>query len=79
MSEQSASIRLSKEHKGRPRRTPVWIGRYRVVGKDSARVLGKAWTKRSRAPHGYLTRAQAEDALRELLISEGAVVKAAQG
>lgn len=79
MSEQSASIRLSKEHKGRPRRTPVWIGRYRVVGKDSARVLGKAWIKRSRAPQGYLTRPQAEDALRELLVSEGAVVKAAQG
>ncbi len=79
MSDQSASIRLSREHKGRLRRAPVWIGRYRLVGKDSARVLGKAWTKRSRAPQGYLTRAQAEDALRELLISEGAVVKATQG
>jgi integrase len=79
VSEQSASIRLSKEHKGRPRRAPVWIGRYRVVGKDSARVLGKAWTKRSRAPEGYLSRAQAEAALRELLIAEGASVRAAQG
>src|ERR1035441_10990809 len=45
MGDLSAPIRLSKEHKGRPRREPVWIGRYRIVGKDSARVLGKAWTK----------------------------------
>jgi prevent-host-death family protein len=52
----SASIRLSTEHKGRKRREPVWIGRYRVAGKDSAKVLGKAWTKRSRPPAGYLTR-----------------------
>jgi integrase len=35
----SASIRLSTEHKGRNRREPVWIGRYRVAGKDSANVL----------------------------------------
>jgi hypothetical protein len=42
MAEQSASIRLSAEHKGRKRREPVWIGRYRIVGKDSAKVLGKA-------------------------------------
>jgi prevent-host-death family protein len=34
----------------------VWIGRYRVAGKDSAKVIGKAWTKRSRSPAGYLTR-----------------------
>jgi len=25
---------------------------YRIVGKDSARALGKAWTKRSHAPDG---------------------------
>jgi integrase len=77
--EQSGSVRLSKEHKGRARRAPVWIGRYRIVGKDSARVLGKAWTKRSRAPEGYLTRAEAEEALRALLVYEGAAVTAAQG
>jgi hypothetical protein len=77
--EQSGSVRLSKEHKGRARRAPVWIGRYRIVGKDSARVLGKARTKRSRAPEGYLTRAEAEEALRALLVSEGAAVTAAQG
>jgi hypothetical protein len=29
MTEQSASIRLSTEHKGRARREAVWIGRYR--------------------------------------------------
>ena len=79
MSEQSASIRLSSEHKGRKRREPVWIGRYRIVGKDSAKVLGKAWTKRSRPPAGYLTRGQAEEALRQLLVVEGAAVKASSG
>ena len=63
MADQSASIRLSTEHKGRKRRAPVWIGRYRIVGKDSAKALGKAWTKRSRAPEGYLTRSQAESAV----------------
>ncbi len=50
MSDQSASIRLSTEHTGRRRREPVWIGRYRVVCKDSANVLAKASVKRSRAP-----------------------------
>ncbi len=79
MAEQSASIRLSGEHKSRKRREPVWIGRYRIVGKDLARVLGKAWTKRSRAPDGYLTRSQAEEALRRLLASEAATVKASEG
>ncbi len=79
MGDLSASVRLSKEHKGRPRREPVWIGRYRIVGKDSARVLGKAWTKRSHAPEGYLTRAGAEEALRQLLVVENAYVKASQG
>jgi integrase len=79
VSDQSASIRLSTEHKGRRRRQPVWIGRYRIVGKDSAKVLGRAWTKRSRAPDGYLTRSQAEASLRQLLAAEGAVVRAARG
>ncbi len=69
MAEQSASIRLSGEHKGRKRREPVWIGRYRIVGKDSAKVLGKAWTKRSRAPDGRMTRSQAEEASRRLLLT----------
>jgi hypothetical protein len=67
------------EHTGRRRREPVWIGRYRIVGKDSAKVLGRAWTKRSQAPDGYLTRSQAEAALRQLLAAEGAAVKAAHG
>jgi integrase len=79
VSDQSASIRLSTEHKGRRRREPVWIGRYRIVGKDSAKVLGRAWTKRSQAPDGYLTRSQAEASLRQLLAAEGAVVRAARG
>jgi integrase len=75
----SASIRLSTEHKGRKRREPVWIGRYRVAGKDSAKVLGKAWTKRSRPPAGYLTRSAAEDALKHFLETEGASVAAGRG
>ena len=79
MQPESASIRLSTEHKGRKRRDPVWIARYRVNGKDSAKVLGKAWTKRSRPPHGYLSRSGAEDALRRFLAGEGARVVAAGG
>ena len=79
MSNQNASIRLSTEHKGRRRREPVWIGRYRIVGRDSAKVLGRAWTKRSQAPDGYLTHSQAEAALRPLLAAEGAAVRAARG
>lgn len=76
---ESASVRLSTEHKGRERREPVWIGRYRIAGKDSAKVLGKAWIKRSRPPAGYLTRAAAEDALRRFLSAEGAKLVAAGG
>jgi integrase len=75
----SASIRLSTEHKGRKRREAVWIGRYRVAGKDSAKVIGKAWTKRSRPPAGYLTRSAAEDALKHFLETEGASVAAGRG
>jgi len=42
----SYSIRLSTEHKGRRRREPVWVGRFRVGERDSAKVLGK----RAKAP-----------------------------
>jgi hypothetical protein len=42
----SYSIRLSTEHKGRRRREPVWVGRFRVGQRDSAKVLGK----RAKAP-----------------------------
>src|ERR1035437_6346618 len=76
---ESASARISTEHKGRNRREPVWIGRYRIAGKDSAKVLGKAWTKRSRPAAGYLTRAAAEAALRRFLGGEGARLVAAGG
>lgn len=76
---ESASIRLSIKHKGRTRREPVWIARYRIVGKDSAKVLGKAWTKRSRAPNGYLTRREAHESLRGFLADEGARVLAVGG
>jgi hypothetical protein len=76
---ESASVRLSTEHKGRKRREPVWIGRYRLAGKDSAKVLGKAWTKRSKAPAGFLTRSGAEQALRAYMEVEGARLTAAKG
>jgi integrase len=79
MGTQSASIRLSREHKGHKRREPVWVARYRVLGLDSAKVLGKAWTKRSRPPAGYVTRSQAEEMLRQLLLAQGAAVKASSG
>jgi integrase len=75
----SASIRLSTEHKGRKRREPVWIGRYRVAGKDSAKVIGKAWTKRSRPPAGYLTRSAADDILKRFVEAEGVSVEAVRG
>jgi integrase len=61
------------------RREPVWIVRYRIAGKDSAKVLGKAWTKRSRAPEGYLTRGDAELAVQRLLVSVAADAKVAGG
>ena len=76
---ESASVRLSSEHKGRKRHTPVWIGRFRLAGKDSAKVLGKAWTRRSRPPAGFLTRADAEAKLRRFLEAEGAKLSAAGG
>jgi integrase len=79
MSTQSASIRLSREHKGRKRREPVWVARYRITGRDSAKVLGRAWTKRSRPLEGYLTRRQAEEALRQLLVAEAGAVRASSG
>jgi integrase len=79
VSYQSASIRLSAEREGRKRRQPIWVARYRVADRDSAKVLGRAWTKRSRAPEGYLTRSQAEDALRHVLAAAGAAARLASG
>jgi integrase len=76
---ESASVRLSTEHKGRKRRVPVWVGRYRLAGKDSAKVIGKAWTKRSRPPRGFLTRTDAAEELRRFLEREGARLSAAGG
>ncbi len=42
-------------------------------------MIGKAWTKRSRPRHGYLTRADAERELRRFLEREGASMTAAGG
>ena len=40
------SVALSTTYKGKPRRTPVWVMRYRLPsGKDSSKVLGRAWTQ----------------------------------
>lgn len=55
------SVTLSTKHKGKPRRQPVWVLRYRLPnGKDSRKTLGKAWLKSSRPPAGFITEAQAQ-------------------
>jgi integrase len=54
------SVVLSRMCKGKPRKTPVWLMRYRLPsGKDSTKVLGPAWTKKGRPPTGYLTEGEA--------------------
>jgi integrase len=54
------SVALSRTCKGKPRREPVWIMRYRLPsGKDSAKVLGPAWMKKGRPAAGYLTESEA--------------------
>jgi integrase len=53
-------VELSKTCKGKPRAKPVWVMRYELPsGKDSRKVLGRAWRKRGRPPHGYLTEGEA--------------------
>jgi integrase len=62
------SVSLSTEHKGKPRRHPVWILRYRLPsGKDSRLTLGKSWLKSSRPAAGFMTKAQAESAAQAFL------------
>ena len=47
---------------------PVFYAQIRTAdGKRLQRALGRAWTKRSRPPAGYITRAQAELQLAEIL------------
>ncbi len=54
------SVHLSSTYKGRRRPTPVWVMRYRLPsGKDSRKVVGRAWKKRGRPPRGFLTEADA--------------------
>jgi|GEM_PF-1864677 integrase len=54
------NVSLSKTYKGKPRQTPVWVLRYRLrSGKQSRQVLGPAWTKKGRPPHGHLTEEEA--------------------
>ncbi|HTZ62755.1 MAG TPA: tyrosine-type recombinase/integrase [Solirubrobacteraceae bacterium] len=54
------SVELSKTCKGRPRSTPVWIMRFRLPsGKDSRKVLGRAWTRKGRPADGYLCESDA--------------------
>jgi integrase len=62
------SVHLSTEHKGRPRKHPVWVLRYRLPsGKDSRKTLGRAWTKASRPPAGFMTESQALTAAQRFL------------
>ncbi|HTB49850.1 MAG TPA: site-specific integrase [Solirubrobacteraceae bacterium] len=66
----SASIGVSTHVKGKPRPKPVWLMRYRLPsGIQSERVLGKAWTKRTRPPEGYLSEGQAI-ALKEQFLAD---------
>ncbi|MBA3807639.1 MAG: site-specific integrase [Solirubrobacterales bacterium] len=54
------SVHLSTTYKGKKRPAPVWVMRYRLPsGKDSKKVVGRAWKKRGRPPHGFLTEADA--------------------
>jgi integrase len=56
----TVSVAVSRTCKGKPRKTPVWVMRYRLPsGKDSSKVLAPAWTRKGRPPHGYLTEAEA--------------------
>jgi len=62
------SVTLSREHKGKPRKYPVWVLRYRLPsGKDSRKTLGKAWLKASRPHAGFLTESQAQAAAQRFL------------
>jgi integrase len=55
------AVGLSTDHKGKPRKHPVWVLRYRLPsGKDSRKTLGKAWLKTSRPPVGFITKTQAQ-------------------
>jgi integrase len=55
------SVQLVTETRGKPRKHPVWVLRYRLPsGKDSRQTLGRAWTKTSRPPGGFLTETQAQ-------------------
>lgn len=50
------------------KRGPVWYVKYRLAdGRQVQKLLGPAWTERSRPPAGYFTRKMAQDALGELL------------
>jgi integrase len=63
-----ASVKLVTTLRGRPRREPVWVMRYRLPnGRNSRKVLGPAWMKRGRPPEGYYTQATAEAAARAFL------------
>jgi integrase len=62
------AVRLSEAHRGKRRSTPVWELRYRLPsGKDSRKVLGRAWLKSSRPAVGFMTRTQAESAAQTFL------------
>lgn len=58
----SGSLRLLQRTRG-----PVWYARVRVGTKDTKKLIGPAWTKRSACPPGHFTRQGAERWLREYL------------
>jgi len=54
------TVELSTTCKGKARAKPVWVMRYQLPsGKDSRKVLGRAWRKKGRPPRGYLTEGEA--------------------
>jgi integrase len=62
------SVLLSTDLKGQPRKHPIWVLRYRLPsGKDSRKTLGRAWTKASRPPRGFITESQARVAAQRFL------------
>lgn len=66
-------VALSKTYKGKPRSKPVWLMRYRLPsGKQSRQVLGPAWTRKGRPPHGHLTEQEAHAVAQAFAVKHGA-------
>lgn len=76
---ESRSVSISTFKNGRARPEPVWIGSYRIAGKNSKRTLEKVWDKRGKAPEGYQTEADAISALDEFLAGLALSIASSKG